>query len=74
MSEPSNEVKAQIVRQEIVVYENTRYQFQLRHRVQQALGNEDLCKTIVLELEKIERGIDLLEAEVTALGKVAGEG
>lgn len=58
-------VKRGIISQEIMLYKNTRYQSQLRHRVQKAIGgSQDQLKAIEDELLKIEQAIDFLEQEL----------
>lgn len=58
----SLEAKTAIIGSEIAMYRNTRYQFQLRHRVQKAIGGTaEQLKPIEDELTKIEHMLDELE-------------
>lgn len=65
MTEPLNDIptpiKIQIIDQDIQMYLNTRYQAQLRYRVQKAIGGTpDQLKVITDELTKIEAALDEL--------------
>jgi len=55
------EVKRALIEQESAMWRNTRYQLQLRHRVQRALGAKDIMEQIEKELEKCEKALDVLE-------------
>ena len=62
------EIKRQIIAQDLQLWRNTRYQSQLRYRVQKAIGGTtDQLKTIEDELLKDEQAIDFLESELKAL-------
>jgi len=65
MDDISASVKRQIITQEIELYKNTRYQFQLRARVAKALNTD--IKPIEDELLKIEQALDVLDAELHSL-------
>lgn len=65
MTEPLNDIptpiKIQIIDQDIQMYLNTRYQAQLRYRVQRSIGGTpDQLKVITDELTKIEAALDEL--------------
>lgn len=61
-------VKHNIILQEIQMYKNTRYQLQLRHRVQKAIGGTaDQLKAIEDELLNCEKALDLLKSELESL-------
>ena len=62
MGEPSRETKLAIIDEEIRAYVNTRYQLQLRHRVNRSLGNEKAVEAIEADLVNIEKALDLLSA------------
>jgi len=61
------EVKRVLIEQESAMWRNTRYQLQLRHRVQRALGAADMQEQIEKELEKCEKALDVLEAVLAEL-------
>ena len=55
-------VKLAIIDSEIQMYHNTRYQLQLRHRVQKGIGGTpEQLKALEDELAKIESALDELE-------------
>lgn len=55
-------VKIALIEQEVSIYQNTRYQLQLRHRVQKSIGGtEEQLKPIEDDLAKMERALDELE-------------
>lgn len=61
------EIKKQILQQEISMYHNTRYQLEIRHRINKKLGNTpEQLKAIENELVKIESALaelDIIEKE-----------
>lgn len=60
--EIEKEVKLKIIKSEIEMYRNTRYQLEIRHRVNKKLGNtEDQLKAIEKELENVEKALDELK-------------
>jgi len=67
MDEITFEVKCMLVEQESAMWRNTRYQLQLRHRVQKALGTADVLEQIEKELEKCEKALDVLETVLVEL-------
>ena len=59
----SNEVKTQVITQEIVTYENTRYLLSIRHRVNKKIGSTpEQLKVLEDEMVKIEMALDELKA------------
>jgi hypothetical protein len=59
------DVRRAIIEQELQMYRNTRYQMQLRHRVQRGVGaSPEMLKPIEDELERIEGALDLLAREL----------
>ena len=68
MAQPSPEVQRAIIQQEIAMYQNTRFQTEMRHRVSKKIGGtpEEL-KPLVDQLAKIEAALDVLQAELAAL-------
>jgi hypothetical protein len=68
MNEISNEVKYQIINNEIALYKNTRYQQELRYRVGKRIGQtQEALKPIEDEIVKIEMAIDELEKALKEL-------
>jgi DNA repair exonuclease SbcCD ATPase subunit len=66
MTDIPNEVKAQLLAQELATYENTRYLLSLRHRVNKKINAPaETLKAIEDELVKIEAALD----ELTAIQK-----
>ena len=61
------EAKQAIIEQEKIMWVNTRYQLQLRHRVQKALGGTDVLEQIEKELEKCEKALDVLDTVLSEL-------
>ena len=62
MSDVPVDVKTRILENEIAVYKNTRYQLEIRHRVNKKLGTGgDQMKQIEKELENIEAALDELQ-------------
>lgn len=61
MSEVSKEVQEFVLGEEITAWKNTRYQLQIRYRVNKAIGNEQACRAIEDELAKCELALDELE-------------
>ena len=56
------EVKMKIVDSEIAMYKNTRYQLEIRHRINKKLGNsEEQLKALEKELENVEKALDELK-------------
>lgn len=68
MDKPSLEAKIEIAKNERKTWINTRYQQQLRHKVNKAIGSPDpVLKRIEDELVKCEAAIDALTTEIDAL-------
>jgi phage shock protein A len=64
----STDVARIILEQEITTLKNTRYQLEVRHRVNKKVGTADSdLKVIVEQLEKIEKLIEGFEEELKAL-------
>ncbi|HEY4723971.1 MAG TPA: hypothetical protein VII92_19110 [Anaerolineae bacterium] len=61
------EVKRAVIEQESAMWRNTRYQLQLRHRVNKALGAADVLVQIEKELEKCEKALDVLDVVLSEL-------
>ena len=61
------EVKRTIIEQESMMWRNTRYQLQLRHRVNKALGAADVLVQVEKELEKCEKALDVLDVVLSEL-------
>ncbi len=61
MTDIPNDVKLQIINNEIAMYNNTIYLLQIRHRVNKSLGQADALKTIEDEMVKNEKSVDELE-------------
>ena len=56
------EVKMKIVDSEIAMYKNTRYQLEIRHRINKKLGNaEEQLKALEKELGNVEKALDELK-------------
>lgn len=69
-SEPQNNIKRQIIEQELALWSNTRYQLQMRYRVNKSIGSpEEALKRIEDELTKCEQAIDILSKELSTLEK-----
>lgn len=60
-------VKIDLLRAEIGMWKNSRFQQQMRHRVFKQLGNQDQLMVIEKELIGIETALDLLRQEWHAL-------
>jgi len=61
-------VARNILVQEIEMLKNTRYQYQVRHRVNKKIGaTTEQLATLVTELERIEQMIDEYTAELNKL-------
>ena len=55
-------VKMNIVDSEIAMYKNTRYQLEVRHRINKKLGNaEEQLTALEKELENVEKALDELK-------------
>jgi len=68
MEEISVEVKKAIINQELSMWLNTRYQFEVRHRINKKIGSSaEILKNIEDELTKCEKMIDALEDELNKL-------
>jgi len=68
MEEISVEVKKAIINQELSMWLNTRYQFEVRHRINKKIGSgAEILKNIEDELTKCEKMIDALEDELNKL-------
>jgi len=60
--EPTKEAKLAIIEQETTMYVNTRWQLEMRHRVNKKLGwTSEQLKAIEDELVNIEKTIEELE-------------
>ena len=70
-SEPSIETQLALLQQEVNMAVNTRWQLNMRYRVNKRIGNESSLKQLETELESIEKYLSALEAEVKQL---AGKG
>lgn len=62
-------VRIQIIRQDLQMWKNTRWQFEMRHRVNKRIGND--TKELEAEMVKAEGAIAELEA---MLKEVEAEG
>lgn len=61
-------VKREIIRGEIQMYVNTRYQTELRHRVQKAIGGKpEVLKALEDDLVNFEAALDILGKELEAV-------
>jgi hypothetical protein len=62
------EIKRQIVQQEIQLWRNTRYQFEVRLRVEKRIGGTPEAQAEhIRQLETCEKRLDALQAELEAL-------
>ena len=68
MAEPTNDVKRQIIQQQIAGWEEARYSLQLQHRVQAGLANQQGSADIEKRLLDCEKALDMLQKELDALG------
>ncbi len=66
--EPTKEAQAQLIEQEITIWNNTLYMYQLRHRVNKKLGNIEACQQLESDMVKVEQALDELEAIKKELG------
>ena len=66
--EPDRATQLALLQQEVTIALNTRWQFQMRHRVNKKLGND--VTQFEKDLEQIEKYLSALESEIKA---VAGE-
>lgn len=65
-------IKKQIVKQEMEQWEVTRYQLEVRHRVNKRIGSSaDVMKSIETDLERCEKAIDALSDEMKLLDESA---
>lgn len=61
-------VKREIVKGEIQMYRNSRYQTELRHRVQKAIGGKpEVLKALEDDLVSFETALDLLGKELEGI-------
>lgn len=61
-------VKRDIIKAEIQMYRNSRYQTELRHRVQKAIGGKpEMLKALEDDLVSFEAALDLLKKELEAI-------
>ena len=67
-AEPATGVKRALLEQEIAMWVNTRYQAQVRLRVQKAIGDTEQQAAIIKDLERCEKALDALQAELDGLG------
>ena len=62
-------IKIEILKQELTIYENTKYLLKIRYRVNKTLENTEAMKATEDELVKIERAIEelnkILDEETT---------
>lgn len=61
------DVKRQIIEQDMQMWRNTRYQCEIRMRVQRRIGNTEGEATMITELERCEKALDAMAEELAAL-------
>lgn len=68
MTEPTLEVKKTILQQERMMWINTRYQIEIRLRVQQRIGGvESDIAELIKTLERCEKALDIIDEETNKL-------
>jgi len=68
--EPDNQTKLVLLSQEVNMYVNTRWQLQMRHRVNKSIGaDKSVLDAIQADLEKCEKYLAKLDNEAQALSK-----
>lgn len=66
--EPELRTQRKLMQEEIAAWVNTRYQCQVRLRVQKAIGGEkEIQAALIKDLERCERALDALAEEVARL-------
>lgn len=66
--DPAVDVQRAILQQEIALWINTKYQGQVRLRVQRAIdGDKEVQAGLIADLERCERALDALRSELGAL-------
>ncbi len=71
MTDLTNEHQLVIIEQEIFSWKTTRYQLQIRYRVQKSIGgNPEVFKEIERGLEQCEKALDELEKIKTEIKNV----
>lgn len=65
---PPLEVQRKLLINEIMLWTNTRYQSQVRLRVQKAIDGEvEIQAALIKDLERCEKALDMLEHELAML-------
>ena len=64
----SPQAQKAILEQEIALWKNTRYQWEVRHRVLTRIGaSKDELSEVMSQLERCEKALDLLNEELTGI-------
>jgi len=71
MSDVPKSVRIQLVKQDLQMWKNTRFQLEMRHRVNKRIGNE--TKDLESEMVKAETAIAETEAILKEIEAEAGE-
>lgn len=61
------DVKRVLINQEMQMWRNTRYQCEVRLRVQKRIGNTEGEAVLITELERCEKALDTLTEELSTL-------
>jgi hypothetical protein len=67
MTELANDVKRQIIAQQVAEWTAARYSLQIQHRVQAGLGSEQGKADIEKRLADCEKALDILQEELAGL-------
>ena len=68
--EPDDDTKLALLSQEVNVFVNTRWQLQIRHRVNKSIGaDKPVLEAIQADLERVEKYLAKLGEEIEALTK-----
>jgi hypothetical protein len=63
----TDETKRALIEQDMQLWRNTRYQCEIRRRVQQRIGNTEGEAAMIAELERCEKALDVLAEELAAI-------
>ena len=68
--EPDDDTKLALLSQEVNVFVNTRWQLQMRYRVNKSIGaDKPVLEAIQADMERIEKYLAKLDEEIEALTK-----
>lgn len=66
-ADPPPAIKRALIEQQIALWVNTAYDAKIRLRVQKAIGDTEQQAAIIKDMERCEKALDALAAELAAL-------